>query len=427
MTVALAQTREQRLLDDRQKFGADAMWIYNDLARGFAEAKKTGKPMLVAFRCVPCVECVKLDDDLVNADPRVKPLLAKFVCVRVVSTNGLDLATFQFDYDQSFAAMMLNADGTIYGRYGTRSHRTAWSDDVSIEGLARALEGSLALHAAYPKNRAELAGKRGRVPEFAVPEQSPMLKGKFPERLAEGKEAFKSCIHCHQIGDAIRALHRKPDAAMPEDVLFQYPHPRIIGLRLDPKEKGTVLGVAENSEAAMAGLRAGDRIRNLGGQPIISIADMQWVLHGLAANGATVTAEIERGEGVELLTLSLPKGWRQRDDLAWRTSTWWLRRMALGGMKLDPLTAAERTQAGLPKDHLAIKVAYLGATGPHGAAKRAGAQKNDLIVAYDGRSDFSRETDLIAHGLLQRRIGDAVPVTLLRDGKKLEITLPMQP
>ncbi len=25
-------------------------WIYNDLDRGFAEAKRTGKPMLVVFR-----------------------------------------------------------------------------------------------------------------------------------------------------------------------------------------------------------------------------------------------------------------------------------------------------------------------------------------------------------------------------------------
>lgn len=27
-----------------------ASWIYDDIAAGFAEAKKTGKPLLVAFR-----------------------------------------------------------------------------------------------------------------------------------------------------------------------------------------------------------------------------------------------------------------------------------------------------------------------------------------------------------------------------------------
>ena len=105
--------------------------------QGLRRGEKTGKPMIVILRCIPCVECVKLDDDLVNQDPRVRTLLEKFVCVRIVSTNGLDLSLFQYDYDQSFATFFLNADGSIYGRFGTRSHRTSWADDVSINGLAR--------------------------------------------------------------------------------------------------------------------------------------------------------------------------------------------------------------------------------------------------------------------------------------------------
>lgn len=28
-------------------------WIYGDLEAGFARAKKTGKPLLVTYRCVP--------------------------------------------------------------------------------------------------------------------------------------------------------------------------------------------------------------------------------------------------------------------------------------------------------------------------------------------------------------------------------------
>ncbi|MCK6459723.1 MAG: thioredoxin family protein [Planctomycetes bacterium] len=28
-------------------------WIYDDLARGFAEARRTRKPLMVVFRCVP--------------------------------------------------------------------------------------------------------------------------------------------------------------------------------------------------------------------------------------------------------------------------------------------------------------------------------------------------------------------------------------
>src|SRR6516164_9694267 len=160
-----AQQREEKVRNDRKKVAAEGFWIYNDFAKGVALAKKSGKPMVVVLRCIPCVECVKLDDDLVNQDRRVRPLLEKFVCVRLVSTNGLDLSLFKFDFDQSFAVFFLNADGTIYGRFGTRSHRTRWSDDVSIEGLAKALQGALALHDQYPRNKSELTGKKGKVPD----------------------------------------------------------------------------------------------------------------------------------------------------------------------------------------------------------------------------------------------------------------------
>ncbi len=52
-------------------------------------------------------------------DPQVRKLMADYVCLRIVHANGMDLSLFQFDYDQSFAAFLMNADNTIYGRFGT--------------------------------------------------------------------------------------------------------------------------------------------------------------------------------------------------------------------------------------------------------------------------------------------------------------------
>ena len=167
--TALAQpklSREDKLKLDRKKVEADGFWIYNDLAKGIEEAKKTGKPLVVGLRCIPCEECVKLDDELVDRDPVIRPLLEKFVCVRIISTNGLDLSLFQFDTDQSFTMFFLNADGTIYGRFGTRSHRTNWVGDVSLPGLAKALQGAIELHNSYPKNKQIHVAKRGLAPEF---------------------------------------------------------------------------------------------------------------------------------------------------------------------------------------------------------------------------------------------------------------------
>ncbi len=53
-TPALAaEDRRDRVLKDREELAANTKWIYNDLAKGFADAGRTGKPMLVVLRCLP--------------------------------------------------------------------------------------------------------------------------------------------------------------------------------------------------------------------------------------------------------------------------------------------------------------------------------------------------------------------------------------
>ena len=41
------------LKDQLQDLEVKGDWIYNDLQAGLAEARKTGKPLLVVIRCVP--------------------------------------------------------------------------------------------------------------------------------------------------------------------------------------------------------------------------------------------------------------------------------------------------------------------------------------------------------------------------------------
>lgn len=415
--------REKKVRDDKVKVEADGFWIYNDLPKAFAQAKAEGKPLIVALRCIPCEECVKLDDNLVDKDPTLRPLLEKFVRVRVVSTNGLDLSLFQYDYDQSFAVFLLNADGTVYGRFGTRSHRTNWVGDVSTDGLAKAMAGALELHAAYPKSKEPLAAKIGPKPLFAVPEKFPSL-GKYKPELDYQGNVVQSCIHCHQIGDAIKDVHRKKGEPLPDEMLFPYPHPKALGLILDPKERATVLKVDPNSPAANAGFQPGDRISALSGQPLLSIADVQWVLHHSPAGGAALKADVVRDGKPAAVTLKLEKGWRQLDDISWRSSSWGLRRMATGGMLLEALDADR--PAGVPKTGMALRAKHVGQYGPHAAAKHAGFQAGDVIVAFDGKTDLLRETDVFAHALRSRKPGDKVSVTVVRGGKALEMTLPMQ-
>jgi S1-C subfamily serine protease len=236
----------------------------------------------------------------------------------------------------------------------------------------------------------------------------------------------QSCIHCHQIEDARKDAARRKGGPIPDHVLFPYPHPKSQGLILDPKERATVLRVEKGSPAEAAGFKPGDAIRTLDGQPLLSIADVQWVLHRTPADGGALKATVLRDGRPADLTWSLPRGWRQRDDISWRSSSWGLRRMATGGLLLEELTAEDRAKAGLPAGGMALRAKHVGEYGPHAAAKNAGFRKDDVIVSFDGKTDLARETDLLAYALTARKPGEKVAVKVVRDGKPLDLTLPMQ-
>lgn len=428
-SATLAQTREEKVRNDRQKVEKAGYWIYNDLPRGFTEAKASGKPLIVVLRCIPCEECVKLDDELIDQHPAVAPLLDKFVRVRQISTNGLDLATFQYDYDQSFAVFLLNAEGQIYGRFGTRSHRTDWHDDVSIDGLGKAMQKALDLHAKWPVIRRLVEEKRGLAPEVASPEKFPELKDKYGPALATSGEIVKSCIHCHQVGEALKSWHREKDGGrLADDVLFPYPHPKSIGLILDPRECATVERVEPDSPAAKAGFEAGDVIDNFGGQVVLSIADVQWVLHHTPGSGGTLPALVKRGGGKAptLLELKLDAGWRRKDDIAWRASSWTLRRWGTGGIFSEAVPAEERASMKLEPNAMALRIKHVGQYPPHNVAQKAGFVKGDILVSFNGRTDLVRETDLLAYAMSDLKPGARVEVQILRDGarKTLSFNLP---
>ena len=51
---------------------------------------------------------------------QIDDLADEFVRVRLVRISGADLNVFDFDYDLTWAAFFLNADETVYGRFGGR-------------------------------------------------------------------------------------------------------------------------------------------------------------------------------------------------------------------------------------------------------------------------------------------------------------------
>ena len=420
-----AETRGEKVRADRKKVEAQGFWIYNDLDKAYQSARETGKPILVSMRCIPCEECVKLDDDLIDNDPAVRPLLDQFVCVRVVGTNGLDLNTFQYDTDQSFAMFMLNADKTIYGRFGTRSHRTEWLGDVSLSGLAEALSGALVLHKNLAEHRDSLAGKRGKQLEFSSPEQYPALKKRYTSELNYDGDVVASCIHCHQIGDARYDYYWNQSKSIPEKLLFPYPHPKSIGLILDPNKRARVKAITPESFAAQTTLQPGDDILRINEQPILSMADVQWVLHHTSAAGDELELVVQREKQIQTLSIKLPQGWRRLDNPRWRVSSWGLTIMTLGGLRLQPLSDQEREQYDVPSG-MALRASYVGWYSKQGAAKLAGIVKDDILIEYDGRTDFEREADVYTYAFSKFKPGDNVQIKYLRNGKIRTATLPIQ-
>jgi S1-C subfamily serine protease len=100
--------------------------------------------------------------------------------------------------------------------------------------------------------------------------------------------------------------------------------------------------------------------------------------------------------------------------------------MATGGLLLEVASPEERKAAGISGEGMALRAKHVGGFGPHAAAKNAGFRQGDILVSFDGKEDLLREQDLIAYALTKRKVGDKIKVELVRGGKKMTLTLPMQ-
>jgi hypothetical protein len=349
----------------------------------------------------------------------------EFVCVRLVKANRMDLALLQFDYDLTFAAMFMNADKTVYGRFGTRTEQHDAEKDISLEGLSAALQGALRLHERYPANKEQLAGKQGRPVKYRTPDEYPSLQGKYGARLKYEGKVVQSCMHCHQIRDAQRELYRPAGKPIPDEILFPYPMPNVTGIELDPKHAAKVTRVAPGSLAAQSGLQAGDEIMTLNDQPVLSIADVQWVLH-TAKSKDKISAVIRRRSETRTVSVSLPEGWRRATDIKWRVSSWPLRRMGTGGLVLEAVPAADRRRLRIKEGQMALRVKHVGQYGKHAAGKRAGFKKGDVVVSFDAKTDLLHESALLAYAAQATQPGQRVAVGILREGQRMDLKLPMQ-
>ena len=211
--------------------------------------------------------------------------------------ENLDLSIFKFDPDLSFAVFFLGPDKTVYGRYGTRSDFYEAEREMSLEGLKEAMKTALEWHNQSAQLRSMFAAKKGPEPKYKTLAEFPSARGGRGGRGRGGRGGFGGgrCTHCHDLRTAEQLAYRQAGEPMPENVLFSWPLPDAAGLRLDPKKKATVQKVWDESPAERAGFKMGDKILKFEGQPILSIADVQWVLHNAEIED-DLSAEVLRDE-----------------------------------------------------------------------------------------------------------------------------------
>ena len=138
-----------------------------DLAGALAEAKKTGRPLFVTMRCLPCKQCAEFDKDVLEGGNELDPLLRSFVTVRLTTMRGVDARLLPFDagyqdLDLSWWGYLLSPEGSLYGVYGGRDHV---SDATRISLPVPGQHASACAHA--PLRSA--AGKLAARPAGAAP------------------------------------------------------------------------------------------------------------------------------------------------------------------------------------------------------------------------------------------------------------------
>jgi len=197
--------------------------------------------------------------------------------------------------------------------------------------------------------------------------------------------------------------------------------PDTVGFTVDPKERASIASVRPGTPAEKAGLKAGDRIVRMAGQPILSTADLQWVLHD-APDGGPVKLEVRRADVSMESRLDLAEGWRRDGDFTWRTIVWSLRHRLLGVEPLEVPGAEERTALGIAEGEMALRIRGFPPDWVKDRNPSAKAfQKGDVIVAIGGRKDLGTESKLLSF-LVQQRAGD-VELILLRAGARVPVTL----
>ena len=344
------------------------------------------------------------DGQVVRPPKAFREVAEKYVCVRIININEIDLSLYPFDFDLTMAIVLANADGTVYHRYGGRTHLSPMNMDTLVEIMEKGLD----THRDYIENP--------RPPERKLPQLLPELVN---ERLKGIMPPVTGCFHCHYAREARQLLTLKAGKWTP-DQFWIFPNPERIGVVMDQKRQYRVEDVLPQSAAASEGLQNGDLIQTLDGKRILTKYDIQWILDRSDGGAIQLPYSLLRNGKSVQGHLTLEAGWKVGDpgDYAWRVenpfTAHMIKFLPTPGFIGDLLAANERRTLNLPEDCFALRVTKLN-YGPH----QAGIRSGDVILSAGGRSDFRSTRDFHAWCELMRREGRDIKLQIRREGNDM--------
>ncbi len=356
---------------------------------------------------------------------------------------GVDLNRYRFDFDLTFCALLMRADGHLYHTFGGRTWRGAQSH-LSVAAFVRALGLTLEAHRSS-----------GSIPSPKL--SPPRTVEQFPplaRRIAAGNAP--ECVHCHSVHDwqvqtAVEAGQWLRETA------WLYPDPIEWGIELDSVEQNRIVAVHPTAESVRivesqtpgsvgTTFERGDRIVRIDGVAVATFGDFTRALHRITSEASTTTSLIqvdvvkaaaweswrsaegsERSPPTQTVQLQLSSDWRIPDPLtySWRAMKWNLEPApGFGGPQLD---RSEIATLGLPAGTFAYRVGYLVTWGHRKYtgvnAARAGIREGDVVLSIAGKRDFESIDHVHAWYRLTQQVGDTIPIELLRGKEKRVVML----
>jgi predicted metalloprotease with PDZ domain len=309
----------------------------------------------------------------------------------------VDLRRFEFDHDLTWYCFFLNADETIYGRYGGRDASDAESR-ISTKGLRYAMDRALETHKSPPAAQ-PLAGKPVRAEDYAAASR------------------HRGCIHCHNVNE-FRRSDAKAAGTWDRESIWVYPLPENVGITLDNDRGDRVKVVAAGSPAEKAGIKPGDQIAKLNGYSVASFGDASYALHKAPAKGSIPVAWLRDGKP-HSGSLEVAAGWR-KTNLTWRPSM--LDILPSVPFSGDDLTDAEKQALGLDTKRAAIRQDEE----VHKILKEAGIKGGDVLIGFEGQSVEGKLTNLLGYVRRNYLAGDEITANLVREGKRLDLKLTLK-